>query len=293
MLVQNSYDVVTVNDVHGTITYMSGGSQRMFGRTPGQRRGGNILELVHPDDKARVAVVFRAVTEKARSSQLVQMRFPHSDGSWRWVEVLVSNLVHEPSVRGIVCNTRDITETRELQDRLEHAAHHDPLTGLPNRVLLLERLRSQLQAGATVVLADLNGFKQVNDTFGHFVGDELLVTVADRMRRTLRPEDIVGRLGGDEFALVLAGVDVAATDVVLERLVRALGEPVTVGGHLLTIRASLGVAVSQSEDDVNDVMRHADIAMYDAKRAGQDHWRYYNPTVSVLDPEPASSSDAS
>lgn len=281
MLVQNSYDVVTVNDVHGTITYMSGGSQRMFGREPSRRRGGNILELIHPDDQVRVAEVFKSVTDLPESSRLVQMRFPHSDGSWRWVEVLVSNLLHEPSVRGIVCNTRDITETRELQERLEHAATHDALTGLPNRVLLVERLTAELDTGVTVVLADLNEFKLINDTFGHAVGDELLVTVADRMRRALRPQDTAGRLGGDEFALVLAGNDRIATDAVLDRLVRALDEPVTVSGLSLSVRASLGVALSQHNDDINDLIRRADLAMYDAKREGLNRWRYHEAEPAV------------
>jgi diguanylate cyclase (GGDEF)-like protein len=184
-------------------------------------------------------------------------------------------------VRGIVCNTRDITETRELQERLEHAANHDALTGLPNRVLLVERLTAELDTGVTVVLADLNEFKLINDTFGHAVGDELLTTVAERMRRAVRPQDTVGRLGGDEFALVLAGNDRIAADAVLDRLVRALDEPVTVDGLSLTVRASLGVALSQRKDDVNELIRRADLAMYDAKRERLNRWRYYEAEPAV------------
>jgi diguanylate cyclase (GGDEF)-like protein/PAS domain S-box-containing protein len=281
MLVQNSYDVVTVNDLEGTIRYMSGGSQRMFGRKPGGRRGGNILELVHPDDKGRVARVLREVATTPGSSQLYQMRFRHSDGSWRWVEVLSSNLLDEPSVRGIVSNTRDITEMRELQDRLSHEAHHDALTGLANRVLLYERLRQQLDAGVTVVLVDLDDFKVVNDSLGHAVGDELLVTVADRMRRTVRPEDTVARLGGDEFALLLTADETVPTELVLSRIIEALGESVTVGGHVLAVKASFGIAESRPGDRAGDLMRRADIAMYRAKEDGEGRWRYYESGMTV------------
>jgi diguanylate cyclase (GGDEF)-like protein/PAS domain S-box-containing protein len=281
MLVQNSYDVVTVNDIDGTITYMSGGSQRMFGRKPGQRRGGNILEFVHPDDKPRVTEVFRQVVETPNASQLFQMRFPHADGSWRSVEVLISNLLDEPSVQGIVCNTRDITEMRQLQERLRHDAHHDALTGLANRVLLHERLSDQLEHGITVVLVDLDDFKIVNDSLGHAVGDELLVTVADRMRTTVRPEDTVARLGGDEFALLLTDDETVSTELILSRIIEALSEPVTVAGNVLTVKASFGIAESRPDDTAGDLMRRADIAMYQAKEDGVGRWRYYEAGMTV------------
>jgi diguanylate cyclase (GGDEF)-like protein/PAS domain S-box-containing protein len=281
MLVQNSYDVVTVNDIDGTITYMSGGSQRMFGRKPGQRRGANILELVHPDDKARVTAVFQEVAATPHASQLFQMRFPHADGSWRSVEVLISNLLDEPSVQGIVCNTRDITEMRLLQEKLHHDAHHDALTGLANRALLHERLTRQLADGITVVLVDLDDFKIVNDSLGHAVGDDLLVTVADRMRNTVRPEDTVARLGGDEFALLLTDDDTISTELILSRIIEALSEPVTVAGNVLTVKASFGIAESRPDDTAGDLVRRADIAMYQAKEDGAGRWRYYESGMTV------------
>jgi diguanylate cyclase (GGDEF)-like protein/PAS domain S-box-containing protein len=281
MLVQNSYDVVTVNDVDGTITYMSGGSQRMFGRKPGERRGANILELVHPQDKERVTEIFRQVTVTAGSSQLFQMRFPHSDGSWRWVEVLISNLLDEPSVRGVVCNSRDITEMKALQEKLAYDAHHDALTGMANRALLHQRLAGHLDERVTVVLVDLDDFKIVNDSLGHAVGDALLVTVADRMRRAVRDEDTVARLGGDEFALLLTADDTVPTELVLSRIIESLSEPISVDGNILTVKASFGIAEAGTDDTAGDLMRRADIAMYKAKEQGDGRWRYFEPGMTV------------
>jgi diguanylate cyclase (GGDEF)-like protein len=184
-------------------------------------------------------------------------------------------------VRGILCNSRDITEMRELQDRLGYAAHHDALTGLPNRLLLFERMQAQLPSGATVVLVDLDDFKVVNDSLGHAVGDELLITVADRLRRGVRAEDTVARLGGDEFALLLATDHHLSPDLVLSRIIEALGEPVVVDGHVLTVRASFGIAEAEPGDTAGDLMRRADIAMYKAKEEGEGRWRYYEAGMTV------------
>jgi diguanylate cyclase (GGDEF)-like protein/PAS domain S-box-containing protein len=282
-LVQNSYDVVTINDRGGAITYMSGGSQRMFGRQAEQRTGGNIFELLHPDDQPRIKAVFAEVETEPGGSRLWRARFRHADGTWRQIEVLTTNLLDEPSVRGVVCNTRDVTDAYDLAQRLSYDATHDGLTGLANRALFRERLTASLAAGQrlSLVLADLNDFKVVNDTLGHAAGDHLLIAVAERLRRAVRADDTVARLGGDEFGILLPGQGRSGVERVLSDIITELRVPVSVAGRDLVVPASFGVVAGQPGDDAGDLMRRADIAMYEAKARGEGGWQHYLPGMQA------------
>ncbi len=171
---------------------------------------------------------------------------------------------------------RSLTERDTLAAQLRHQAFHDTLTGLPNRALYAERLDAALEAGApvTVMLVDLDDFKRVNDDFGHAAGDELLRAVAARLGTCLRAGDTVARLGGDEFAVLLSpGADPLG---VAARIVAALGEPVTVEGGTVRVGASVGVATGRSPR----VLRDADHAMYEAKRAGKGSYAVHTPLTA-------------
>jgi diguanylate cyclase (GGDEF)-like protein/PAS domain S-box-containing protein len=279
-LVQNSYDVVTINEPDGTITYMSGGSQRMFGRTPDQRTGGNITELIYPDDKEVVRQHFIDVARTPGGSVLWKSRLRHADGSWRWIEVLSTNMLDEPSVRGIVSNTRDITETHELAERLSYEASHDVLTGLANRALFQERVAQGALTcggcrGVYVILVDLDNFKTVNDTLGHSAGDTLLVAVAERLRASVRATDTVARLGGDEFSLLLEDIPAPAVERVVTAIIARLREPLVVDGTTLQVHASFGIVAAAPGDEAGDLLRRADIAMYEAKARGDGSWQHH------------------
>ena len=215
LLVQNSTDVVTITEPTGKIRYISPAVRRVLGVEPESLFRTNIAHRVHPDDRALVEEKVAFVYAAPENTAMYQMRLLHADGSYRWLEVISANLIGEPSVRGIVSNSRDITETREVQDRLSYEASHDVLTGLANRALFGERVQalvSHTDPGApfSIVLIDLDDFKVVNDTLGHAVGDALLIHVAQRMRASVRPTDTVARLGGDEFAILFEGLGGAA-----------------------------------------------------------------------------------
>jgi diguanylate cyclase (GGDEF)-like protein/PAS domain S-box-containing protein len=178
----------------------------------------------------------------------------------------------------------DITAIKEHARQLEHIAHYDPLTNLPNRVLLADRLeqgmvqtqrRGQLLA---VAYLDLDGFKAVNDQYGHEVGDELLVAVAARMKTALREGDTLARIGGDEFAAVLLDLDAARDcEPVLNRLLHAAAERVTVAGKALQVSVSIGVTIfPQDATDAEHLMRHADQAMYLAKQSGRNRYHLFD-----------------
>jgi diguanylate cyclase (GGDEF)-like protein len=165
-------------------------------------------------------------------------------------------------VRGIVYNARDITEARQLQEELRHRATHDGLTGLANRGLLAERLAALPADGpAGVLVLDLNGFKQINDRYGHHAGDELLVTVATRLTALLRPGDVAARLGGDEFAVLLPGAGEARAQDTANKVEAALSEPLTVAGTQMRIGVSVGAATGAPRDAAG-LLRAADAAMY-------------------------------
>ncbi len=183
----------------------------------------------------------------------------------------------------VLCTFRDITRARHDETRLLHAATHDALTGLPNRVLLRDRIEHALQRVAreggavTIAFLDLDGFKTINDTRGHTFGDEVLRQVSARLTRSVRDEDTVARLGGDEFVLVLEGCgDEGEWLHVHRRVVAALAAPLEVDAHPVTLRASIGVVfATPGETDADAVMRNADIAMYASKNGGKARYTVF------------------
>jgi len=172
-----------------------------------------------------------------------------------------------------------LAELGRKEQQLRHDATHDALTGLANRSLFGERVTAAVTRSGplSIVFVDLDDFKTVNDTLGHGVGDALLVTVADRMRGAVRAGDTVARLGGDEFAILFEGLEPDAVDGILVRITEALLEPVIVEGHPLTARASFGVVEGTGGENADDLLRRADIAMYEAKERGEGGHQRYQP----------------
>jgi len=178
----------------------------------------------------------------------------------------------------------DITPLRTHQEKLEHVAHFDALTDLPNRLLLADRLKQAMvmarrhSQSLAVLYLDLDGFKYVNDHYGHNVGDELLIALSIRMKQALREVDTLARMGGDEFVAVLVDIKTTQDCVrMVERILRACSEPVTVEGKVLQISASMGITLYPQDDvDADQLMRHADQAMYEAKQAGKNRYQLFD-----------------
>ena len=183
---------------------------------------------------------------------------------------------------------QDITEQRRVEEKIAHMAHHDALTGLPNRVLLRERLNyhlSSVHRGASfaVLCLDLDYFKQVNDTLGHPVGDALLCAVANRLRECVRDTDVVARLGGDEFAIIQIGVEQpTSASTLAQRLVDALARPFAVDGHEIVIGTSVGISVTPNDGTDSDVLlKNADMALYRAKENGRNGFSFFEPEMDA------------
>jgi diguanylate cyclase (GGDEF)-like protein/PAS domain S-box-containing protein len=276
-LVQNSPDVVTVTETTGRVVYVSPSVEAVMGYRPEDFVSTNGFDLVHPDDLARAHEVFDRVLAHPGQDALVELQVRHANGSWRWQEINFRNEVDNPAVAGVVVNHRDISERRAYQDQLAHEAYHDPLTGLANRTLFLERLNqalvraNRLQQRVAVLFVDLDRFKLINDSLGHNFGDQVLTATARRLTGCLRPQDTVARFAGDEFLVLLEDiVDATAVRLSAARLSAVLSEPIDVGAHAVVVTASVGVAISTpGEESAEELLHQADLAMYSAKEAGR------------------------
>ncbi|MFN3852840.1 MAG: PAS-domain containing protein [Phreatobacter sp.] len=201
----------------------------------------------------------------------------------------VFSVVYQPMPHGgWVAIHEDITERRKVEQHIAHMAHHDALTGLPNRVLLRERMSEWLaQAAATgepmaILCLDLDHFKSVNDTLGHPVGDQLLTVVAGRLGEAVGASGLIARLGGDEFAILLPGTTAQAAGALARRLVQLMAEPFVIDGHLLNTGLSIGIAMApQDGASFDHLMKCGDLALYRAKAAGRGMYRFFEPDMSA------------
>ena len=281
-LVQHSSDVIMVTRPNGTMRFVSPSASRVFGYEPAALLGRPIATLLHPADRDRATQLFAEVVGGPGVIGPVEWRFRQADGSWLHAEILATNLLGDPTVRGIVLNTRDVSERKRLEEQLTHQAFHDPLTGLANRALFRDRVSHALALAQrqghpiTVLFLDLDDFKRVNDSLGHAEGDRLLIAAAERFQSCARAADTVSRLGGDEFAILIEHV--AGSDgrpELLQRLEEAMTYPFALSGNQVQVSASIGVATAIPGDTADDLLRNADVAMYAAKRRGKGRSETY------------------
>jgi diguanylate cyclase (GGDEF)-like protein/PAS domain S-box-containing protein len=274
-------------DRNGAIREANDALVDLLGRDHIGLRALPFVDLAHPEDVVTVQRELESVLTHDREVSHVEVRFVHSDGSVRWIELnLAANGLGTEQLGGAVAIVQDISERVKLaielaaaHDRLRTMATHDPLTGLVNRAGLADDL-TEAQARAAeqenhvaVLYVDLDGFKQVNDTDGHAAGDQLLVQVGARLAHLLRPLDSAARVGGDEFVVCCTDLDsdpeVAQreAEAIAERVRDALTAPFEVHGNTWRLGASVGIAISRAgEATPNELLASADLAMYRAKR---------------------------
>lgn len=289
VLFQNASDLILVSDGRGVIRYASPSVERVLGHRPETLVGKSLLDLIHPEDEARVRATEAEIRKKSGVSQAVEFRVRHANGSWRSHEAIGNNLLREPSVKGIVFNLRDVTERKKLEAQLTHQAFHDSLTGLPNRNLFMDRVEQALRRSGrrdryvATLFMDLDNFKVVNDTLGHDLGDKLLADLARRLDGCLRLEDTAARFGGDEFTILLEDISGEEEAVrVAERIGAALEEPFKLGGREVFVTTSIGVSLNIfGSERPEDLLRHADIAVYHAKEGGRNRHAVFEPGMNA------------
>ncbi|MFC7532561.1 diguanylate cyclase domain-containing protein [Actinoplanes sp. GCM10030250] len=262
-LVQHTSDLTLVVDGTGVINYASPAAERVLGLPASELLDTSLIERTHLDDTHELEVLTAKLRANPGRGISTQLRWRHADGSYRWLDIVITDLRHNPRVGGLVLNARDATEARALHDELQRQATHDALTGLANRVLLHRRL-AQEDAEVSMLLIDLDGFKEINDQHGHHTGDEVLRTVAGRLSGLLGSGEMVARLGGDEFAVLLPGTDVVAASELAEHIGVMLSEPMLIADLWLAVGASIGVAAGEPGDG-DGLLREADTAMYRRK----------------------------
>jgi diguanylate cyclase (GGDEF)-like protein/PAS domain S-box-containing protein len=288
-LVAHSSDLITVLDADGVVTYQSPSIERVLGYRVDEVEGSRFDRLVSESDRPLLAQLLTGEGSRGSDAHTLECSVRHRDGTTLRFEVQHTDLLHDEHVRGIVLNSRDISERKAFEEQLAHQAFHDPVTKLANRALFSDRVEHALMRATrgvpeiAVMFIDLDDFKTVNDSLGHAAGDEVLQEVGRRLKLAVRPTDTVARFGGDEFAVLLDGVvDSADAADAAARILRALDLPVVIDGKNVFPRASVGICLVGEElelPEAAELLRNADVAMYMAKRDSKGSYRVFEPTM--------------
>ncbi len=273
-------------NLEGIRLYISPSVRALLGYEPEELIGHRAIDLVHPDDRESFGALMAEIRSGKLETGASEVRQRHKDGHWVWMEASV-RLTYDPATgapNGYVASVRDIQRRKQAESHLEYLASHDTLTGLANRAVFDQRLaEAVLQAqrdGRRFALfcMDIDGFKRINDTFGHQAGDAVLSEAARRFQVAISDDDIAVRLGGDEFALIRMLDDaepaVSAT-MMAERLIDAMARPILFRAHEIQATLSIGIAQAPQDGlDVDQVLSAADRALYAAKLGGRNTYRF-------------------
>lgn len=278
-LIERATDVIGVITAEGSVVSVSPAIDAMLGYAPAEVRGHAIDAFLHPEQLEFVRPVLQSVIDQRGESTTIEIRLLHRDGTDRVVIATLTSPSEEWEDR-IVINLHDMTTQRHLEEQLRHDARHDPLTGLLNRAAFAEvserACARAARRGWTVgmLFIDLDGFKQVNDSFGHEMGDAVLIETASRLAGCLDDRHALARLGGDEFAVLIGSDDAETTAVaVADLILEAVAAPFPGLPNDVRVGASIGIALRSDEGiEMSTLMRHADEAMYSAKRNGRCRW---------------------
>jgi diguanylate cyclase (GGDEF)-like protein/PAS domain S-box-containing protein len=284
-------EAFVVSDEQGRIVMVNAQTEKLFGYCREELLGQHIDMLLPERARtlhARHRQTYVAAPVVRDMSERRDLAARRKDGTEFPVDISLGPLQTEKG-RLVISAVRDISERKEFESRILHQATHDALTNLPNRVLFREHVsRAMLHATRSeeliaVLFLDLDGFKNINDTLGHEAGDELLKAVTSRLTGILREDDLIGRQGGDEFTILLQGIRIVQDIVlVLEKLLTAIAEPFVLGSNEMHVTASVGVTVFPFDDnEVESLLRNADTAMYQAKEAGKNCFRFYTAEMNT------------
>ncbi len=276
---------IGVADVDGNMIEANEALAAMLGYTTTELRRHRVANFAHPSDRAEICGTYQDLVAGERDQFRAEKRYFRKDGSELWADMSVT-LIRDEKARPsyVVVMMHDVTERQRLHQRLRHQARHDPLTQLPNRMLFFDQLYDVFDAGEPgdrigLCYLDLDGFKAVNDSLGHDIGDELLLRLANRLHERLAPVGhLVARIGGDEFVILVADCHGPSDAlVVAESVMHLVREPVEIGGHQLRMTASIGV-VEQPLDgtDAASLMKAADVTLYQAKSGGKNRWELFD-----------------
>jgi len=278
-LAESATDTIVYGDLDGVRRYITPSVRELLGYEPEALIGQCAIDIVHPDDTPAFAALLARLRSGATEVGSIEIRQRHRDGHWVWMEARV-RLTHDAGTgeaTGYVSSVRATGQRKAREERLARLAAHDALTGLPNRLRLGELLAQEIErsrrSGQQLLLLcmDLDGFKQVNDRFGHLAGDAMLREVAERLRGVLRGIDVIARLGGDEFVAAIQADSMDAATAMAQRLIAAMARPFQCDGRPAQIGLSIGIArLAPDMADAQALLSAADLALYAAKRQGKN-----------------------
>lgn len=286
LLADNMSDLICLHDVKGNFIYLTPSCQTVTGYEAEELSGRSPLELFHPDDARFVKTT---VVKRLMAGQEVRpftLRVRQKSGKYVWLECFLQTVYDARGrIEHFVSAARDVTERKQMQEQMiQGALLYDTLTNLPNRALFMDRLQhavkhAEQQADAylfSVLFLDLDRFKVINDSLGHSAGDRLLIEASRRLQKCVRAQDTVARLGGDEFAILLEGMAEAEASELARRVQEELAKPFLLDGHTVFSSASIGITLGQEVSDPEQLLRNADLAMYQAKANGKARYALFD-----------------
>lgn len=292
---QSIGDAVITTDAQMCIEYLNPIAEQLTGWTTAQACGQHVDEVFKIyDEQSRLPAV-NPIRECLKKDDIAKMEnhtilVRHTDDAEFYIEDSAAPIRRaDGSIVGAVMVFHDITDRKTAERRLHHIAFHDSLTGLPNRALFRKKLSTAMISArfmkkhVAVLFLDLDRFKIVNDSLGHAIGDELLILVAKRLEQCVRDSDVICRMGGDEFTAVLSSINVPDNaGAVAEKIIESIAKPFIIQGHELRISTSIGIALyPENGENLDDILKNADAAMYHAKDQGRSNYQYFNAGISA------------
>ncbi|MGG4451304.1 bifunctional diguanylate cyclase/phosphodiesterase [Brevibacillus porteri] len=289
IIAENTSDIISIINLDGEFLYLSPSHKRVWEHTVPDEEIHNLFEWIVEDDRDIFAYAIQHAFS-TRKEYMVECRINTQRNDVIWTESKINPITDEDgNVTKLLLVTRDVTDRKQSEETIHHLAYHDALTDLPNRRMYVQQLSKEMmqakrfQSNLAVLFLDMDRFKDVNDSFGHDVGDMLLIEASKRLQACLKPGDVVARLGGDEFTIMQNHLqDRNEASALAEQIMNQLQRPFELEGHVFNVSCSIGIALyPQDGDNPEDLLKRADTALYTVKSRGKNGYDFFDPTMEA------------
>ncbi|QRG68663.1 sensor domain-containing protein [Brevibacillus choshinensis] len=289
IIAENTSDIISMINADGDFLYLSPSHKTLWEHDIPDEHIQNLLEWIAEEDREIMGYAI-GYTFSTGKGYMTECRINTKRETPIWTETKINPIFDEDgNVSSLILVTRDITDRKQSEETIHHLAYHDSLTDLPNRRMYVQQLTKEImlgkrfQSNMAVLFLDMDKFKDINDSFGHDVGDMLLIEAASRLQACVQPGDIVARLGGDEFTILLSQLtDTKQAEAVAEQILSQLQKPFELNGHLVTVSCSIGIALfPQDGETAEDLLKRADTALYAVKSQGRNGYSLFDPTMEA------------
>ncbi|WP_409177403.1 EAL domain-containing protein [Brevibacillus fortis] len=289
IIAENTSDIISIINLDGDFLYLSPSHKHVWEHTVPDEEIHNLFEWIVEDDRDIFAYAIQHAFS-TRKEYMVECRINTQRNDVIWTESKINPITDEEgNVTKLLLVTRDVTDRKQSEETIHHLAYHDALTDLPNRRMYVQQLSKEMmqakrfQSNLAVLFLDMDRFKDVNDSFGHDVGDMLLIEASKRLQACLKPGDVVARLGGDEFTIMQNQLqDRSEATALAEQIMNQLQRPFELDGHVFNVSCSIGIALyPQDGDNPEDLLKRADTALYTVKSRGKNGYDFFDPTMEA------------